>query len=166
MENKELITDVEFKKRFIVTVASREIREGQAVAIDRELGTIYAYTPGPFADAIAERVKNFTPTNETNLNKAGWEKRFEADTVAHPAHYNTGKIEVIEFLEDQKLGYHVGNTVKYICRAGRKDPTKEIEDLKKAAWYLARKIELLTSEKDNREVFRPNEMGEKVKETK
>lgn len=63
-----------------------------------------------------------------------------ADNVNHPSHYTFGKIEVIDFIEDKKLGFHLGNAVKYISRAGRKDPAKTIEDLRKAAWYLNRQI--------------------------
>lgn len=66
------------------------------------------------------------------------------ETVNHPSHYNVGKIEVIDFLEDQSLDFHLGNTVKYVCRARHKG--NEIEDLKKAAWYLARKIRVLEIE--------------------
>ena len=62
------------------------------------------------------------------------------DNVNHPAHYTDGKIEVIDFIEDKKLGYHLGNAVKYISRAGKKDPDKYIEDLQKAVWYLQREI--------------------------
>jgi hypothetical protein len=80
------------------------------------------------------------------------------DAINNPKHYNTGKIEVIEFIEDQRLGMHLGNTVKYICRAGRKDKAKVIEDLEKAAWYLARKIERLKAVRDGRAVTRPNAM--------
>ena len=58
--------------------------------------------------------------------------------VDHPSHYNSGKIEVIDFIEDQKLGFHLGNAVKYICRAGKKDPSKVEEDLDKAIWYINR----------------------------
>ena len=54
------------------------------------------------------------------------------DPVNHPSHYTTGSIEVIDFIEDQKLPYHLGNTVKYICRAGKKDPKKTTEDLRKS----------------------------------
>ena len=79
-----------------------------------------------------------------------------SDVVAHPAHYNQGKIEVIEFIEDQKLSYHLGNAVKYISRAGKKDPAKEIEDLKKAAWYIKRHLELLSPAPR-----RPNAMEDK-----
>ena len=46
------------------------------------------------------------------------------DPVNHPAHYTTGKIEVIDYIEDQKLPYHLGNAVKYISRAGKKDKDK------------------------------------------
>lgn len=63
------------------------------------------------------------------------------DAVNHPAHYTDGKIEVIDFIEDKGLGFCLGNAVKYISRAGKKDPAKTIEDLKKAAWYLNREIQ-------------------------
>lgn len=75
------------------------------------------------------------------------------DNINHPSHYNQGKVEVIEFIEDQGLTYHLGNAVKYICRAGRKDPSKEVEDLRKAIWYLTRQVEILG---DNPR--RPNDM--------
>ena len=70
-----------------------------------------------------------------------------SDNVNHPAHYTDGKIEVIDFIEDKKLGFHLGNTVKYICRAGKKDPEKTIEDLQKAEWYLHREIQRLSVQK-------------------
>lgn len=70
------------------------------------------------------------------------------DSVNHPTHYTSGCIEVIDFIEDQNLNYHLGNVLKYICRAGKKDPSKTIEDLKKAAWYLNRYIRLLESVQD------------------
>ena len=69
------------------------------------------------------------------------------DVVNHPSHYMDGKIEVIDFIEEKKLNFHRGNAVKYISRAGKKDPTKEIEDLKKAVWYLDREINRLEKEK-------------------
>ena len=62
------------------------------------------------------------------------------DSVNHPSHYTSGKIEVIDFIDDQQLSYEKGNVIKYVCRAGKKDPNKEIEDLKKAAWYIQREI--------------------------
>lgn len=73
-----------------------------------------------------------------------------SDNVNHPAHYTDGKIEVIDFIEDKKLNYHRGNVVKYICRAGKKDPEKTIEDLQKAEWYLHREIQKLQERRETR----------------
>ena len=64
------------------------------------------------------------------------------DIVDHPSYYNRGKIEVIDFIEDQNLPFHLANVVKYICRAGHKE--EELTDLSKAAWYLDRYINLVT----------------------
>lgn len=52
------------------------------------------------------------------------------DAVNHPSHYTRGKIEVIDFIEDQQLPYHLGNVIKYIARAGYKGD--KLEDLKKS----------------------------------
>lgn len=59
----------------------------------------------------------------------------------NPDHYKwlPNGIEAIDICEN--LGYNLGNVVKYILRAGRKDPSKLLEDLKKAQWYLNREIE-------------------------
>lgn len=68
-------------------------------------------------------------------------KNFILDqTINKASHYNDGKIEVINFIEDKKLGFNLGNCIKYISRAGKKDPTKIIEDLQKAEYYLKREI--------------------------
>lgn len=64
----------------------------------------------------------------------------KGDTVDHPSHYTAGGIEVIDAIEAWELGFCLGNAVKYIARAGKKDPDKELEDLRKAAWYLDREI--------------------------
>lgn len=61
-----------------------------------------------------------------------------SNAVDHPSHYNRGKIEVIDFIEDQGLSFHLGNVIKYITRAGSKG--NKLEDLKKAQWYLDRYI--------------------------
>ena len=67
------------------------------------------------------------------------------DPVNHPSHYTDGGIETIDFIEAKRLPYHLGNAVKYISRAGKKDD--EIQDLKKAVWYINRYIELREKEK-------------------
>lgn len=53
-----------------------------------------------------------------------------SNVVDHPSHYNRGKIEVIDFIEDQGLSFHLGNVIKYIARAGSKGD--KLEDLKKS----------------------------------
>lgn len=58
--------------------------------------------------------------------------------VVHPTHYNQGKIEVIDAIEDWKLGFNAGNAVKYIARHEHKG--KAIQDLEKAKWYIDREI--------------------------
>lgn len=80
------------------------------------------------------------------------------DSINHPTHYNFGKIEVIEFIEDQRLGFHLGNAVKYVARAGKKDPRKTIEDLEKAIWYIRRQIECHMASVQGRDKVRPNDM--------
>lgn len=64
-----------------------------------------------------------------------------ANSVSHPSHYADGwsnGAEVIDLTEH--LSFCAGNVVKYVCRAGRKDPDKYVEDLEKARWYLDREI--------------------------
>jgi hypothetical protein len=63
------------------------------------------------------------------------------DPVNHPTHYTDGGIETIDFIEAKRLGYHLGNVVKYICRAGKKGTNMGLQDLQKARWYLDRAIE-------------------------
>lgn len=70
--------------------------------------------------------------------------------VDHPDHYNTGKIEVITFIEDQGLNFSSGNVVKYVCRAGKKDPSKTLEDLMKARNYLQFEIDRVKREQGPR----------------
>ena len=69
-----------------------------------------------------------------------------ADMINHPQHYTSGKIEVIDFIEDKGLNFNLGNVVKYVARAGHKKSSgksvdaKALEDLKKARWYIEREI--------------------------
>lgn len=65
-----------------------------------------------------------------------------SDPVNHPSHYAEGwsnGAEVIDITEN--LNFNRGNAIKYLARAGAKDPAKELEDLQKAQWYVAREIE-------------------------
>lgn len=74
-----------------------------------------------------------------------------SDAVHHPQHYGGDTTyEVIKVLEAWGLGFHLGNTVKYIARAGIKDPSKELEDLRKAKFYLDRKIKQMEERRDEK----------------
>ena len=70
----------------------------------------------------ADSVSDLYPVNEINDR---------VNMVNHPSHYNKGKIEVIDFIEDQGLSFHLGNVIKYVARAGSKGD--KLEDLKKSA---------------------------------
>jgi hypothetical protein len=67
------------------------------------------------------------------------------EMVNHPNHYGgeDNMYEAIKVIEAWDLDFHLGNTVKYISRAGKKGADKELQDLKKALWYLERKIKNL-----------------------
>lgn len=90
------------------------------------------------ADRQKEDSKKETVQVPTAEHIAKMYGNIEHDAVNHPSHYTRGKIEVIDFIEDQQLPYHLGNVIKYIARAGYKGD--KLEDLKKARWYLDRYI--------------------------
>lgn len=69
------------------------------------------------------------------------------DIVNHPGHYTFGQHEVLDVIEDWKLPYHLGNVIKYIARAGRKSADTELQDLKKAKFYLDRYISIKQGDK-------------------
>lgn len=58
--------------------------------------------------------------------------------VNHPPHYNQGKIEIIDFIQDQQLNFALGSAVKYITRAAHKGD--RLQDLEKARWYIQDEI--------------------------
>lgn len=75
----------------------------------------------------------------------GYYNSEEEDSPVSPSHYKAGGIETIDYIEaklgvDGAYGYCIGNVIKYISRAGKKDIDKELEDLKKARWYLDKAI--------------------------
>ncbi len=63
------------------------------------------------------------------------------DLVNNPKHYKGGRFEVIDFIEDYITDFRLANVIKYIARAGKKNPEKFEEDIKKAQWYLNRYVE-------------------------
>lgn len=70
----------------------------------------------------------------------------QAERVEHPSHYHAQSgVEVIDAIEAWELNFSLGNVVKYVARAGHKDPAKREEDLRKAQWYLEREIASLSA---------------------
>jgi len=72
-----------------------------------------------------------------------------SEQVNHPQHYGgeDNLYEAIKVIEAWELDFHLGNTVKYISRAGKKERDKELQDLNKALWYLQRRIDNLKNSK-------------------
>ena len=64
--------------------------------------------------------------------------------INHPSHYNQGKIEVIDAIQDWELNFCEGNVIKYVARHRHKN--EPLEDLKKARWYLERLIQSIENE--------------------
>lgn len=121
--------------RVVCTPGSRMIAypvgEPYAICDKRE----YEYELKDDTIVIEERVDRFK-------SAAPWQERtLSSDNVSHPPHYANGwsnGAEVIDLTEH--LSFCAGNVVKYVCRAGRKDSRKHIEDLEKARWYIDREI--------------------------
>ena len=69
------------------------------------------------------------------------------EAINHPSHYNVGGIEVIDAINAWKLGFELGNAVKYIARAGHKADNDIIQDLEKAIWYINHEIDKIKGER-------------------
>lgn len=82
------------------------------------------------------------------LNFPNRELRMQNENVNHPNHYQGNGLEAIDVIESFGLGFNLGNAVKYILRAGKKDCI--LQDLKKAHWYITREIENFEKIKDQK----------------
>lgn len=93
-----------------------------------------------------------TLAERERLLAAALEQQSEVDMVNHPPHYarddDYEPIKVIDAWAGPEAAYwfSIGNAIKYMARAGKKDPTKTVEDLNKAAWYLQHATELKEAE--------------------
>ena len=85
------------------------------------------------------RVRKFRESMEKTV------EREAIEMVDHPKHYQSKHgVEVIDIIEEFGLGFHLGNVIKYVLRAGHK--SNELEDLEKAKWYLERVVDLKKTE--------------------
>jgi succinate dehydrogenase/fumarate reductase flavoprotein subunit len=114
-----------YQKQYGETIEERMIRL-------RELAKKLNNDPARVTQSVEELKAQIKPLGVTLI---------EADPVNNPAHYTSGGIETIDFIEAKKLGYNLGNVVKYITRSGLKG--NHLEDLRKAQWYLTREINSL-----------------------
>lgn len=127
------------------------MQDAVATALAQELRAIMEEPPRhPMCRSMA------TPEQAVNLimdgavkNYAGGlrhgltlEQAVNQEQVNHPGHYGGDTVyEVIKVLEAWRLDFHLGNVVKYVARAGKKDQRRVVQDLEKAAWYLQRRID-------------------------
>jgi len=76
------------------------------------------------------------------------------EMINNPTHYGGkyNQYEAIKVIDAWDLGFSLGNTIKYISRAGKKNPDAELEDLKKAKWYLEHHIQNLEKNKEQLDI--------------
>ena len=111
-----------------------EYREAKAAKKDgdwKQLGLFSSDVP-----MVKDTTTKLSPNRMAQL--AFEASKGKADPVNHPTHYKVGGIETIDFIEAKKLGYNLGNVVKYITRSDHKG--NRLQDLRKAQWYLEREI--------------------------
>lgn len=70
----------------------------------------------------------------------------KTDEIRHPSHYCFGKYEPVKVIQDWKLSFCLGNVVKYLARAGRKEGNSKLQDLLKAKQYIEFEIEELEND--------------------
>ena len=101
----------------------------------------YAYVVSLKMKNLKKEMVGFEPAEvKAEGSKIAYDTGFLDTTnmVSHPPHYTVGGIEVIDFIEAKGLGFNLGNVIKYVSRAGKKDDY--LQDLQKARWYLNREI--------------------------
>ena len=68
------------------------------------------------------------------------------ENVIKPSHYKAGEFDVIAFCQLHNINFDLGNVIKYVTRAGKKENNSELQDLNKAMEYLKRRIEFIKGE--------------------
>ena len=136
-----------YKESNVSTINVKDYIEDKKIPklLGKAIVNIHDYSSFPnMTDLLDEAVKYIESYIETNkekpLDKYILPRRINnnEDVVNHPSHYTDGKYEVIDFIEESGVGFHLGNAIKYLSRAGKKNPAKTIEDCKKAIWYINR----------------------------
>jgi hypothetical protein len=120
----------------VVYLSKKKLSNGQVVSV---------LTPNAQASLALFGDKEIQRASQPRLRMGEHPLLVKGDAVNHPAHYKTGGIETIDFIEAKSLSYNLGNVVKYITRADHKG--NKLEDLKKAQWYLNREVQTMEKAK-------------------
>jgi hypothetical protein len=131
------------KKRNSKSKIITMIRQGmKAGDIADKLGTsvsyVYMVRKEMLKAALTQANNERPPIRMQSSPSTNTVKPYATDMINSPPHYTAGGIETIDFIEAKKLGYNLGNVVKYITRSNLKGD--RLENLKKAQWYLNREI--------------------------
>ncbi len=119
--------------------------ESAVSSICKRTGATYVATVKR-GESIEQALRRVGCNNLADFWKVSDEaKDAAADMVNNPPHYNQGKIEVFDFIKDQKLNYAEGCVVKYVSRYKYKGTP--LQDLEKAKWYLEKLIKELHDKK-------------------
>ena len=125
LRKDEIVRDWVYRRMMLTEIADK-----WEVSTEEIAGVLYELVPGfvPSASYSTQHSSHYT------------------DSVDHPPHYtdHPSGIECIEVT--RHMNFNLGNALKYIWRAGKKSRDREIEDLRKAAWYIQDEIERLTKE--------------------
>ena len=92
---------------------------------------------------VKDKMAKFKPENKLTLKVTKASDIIKHSNVFSPPHYTDGGISTLEYIQAKKLGYLLGNVVKYVSRAGKKKGATELEDLYKASVYLEERIKEL-----------------------
>lgn len=96
----------------------------------------------PYVKDVIERFKKSYLSPVTTLEK----NHPEADDAIHPSYYNFSAYKPIKVIRAWGLNFNLGSVVKYVVRAGKKDPSKHVQDLEKALAYLQDEIDEIKRE--------------------
>ena len=131
--NRLGISTVEYAKQKAKILKEPKRKPAEALPVpEAGDGFVYRWVN---TDALSEEAKDALASKLITMEEPA------SDPVNHPAHYKTGGIETIDFIEAKKLNYNMGNAVKYISRAEHKGNKQQ--DLEKAVWYLNRELSRL-----------------------
>jgi hypothetical protein len=151
--SEQLLSDVEQRKDYRETYAGVKWPEYKQVAgICDSTGRVF---PCPYCEMSPY---DLSPTCIDAVDFGAADYAPKSDMVNHPLHYNQAGIEVITVIETYwPESYHMGNVLKYCLRAPYKH--NELEDLKKARWYLDRFISMKENDDGNTVSEVPEEQG-------